>query len=249
MTLTRPGQPRSTRPPSSALLKASLDQLETAIGGRAVLQAALEQAPPSKDLTFVINAIADPTNDVRDLASICAEHQVTVGELLQAYKMGALAEAQALSVASISQQVPKVTADVMRRAAPHNEPCPACLGDPNKVGECTTCKGAGELTYLPEFVRQKLALELAGLVGPKGGIAINVTQANQQVSAAVAGEAGALARLHAATDQVLHRTPITAEELADAEAEAAAEAAMDTVDAEVVEAPADTAADGEVAND
>jgi hypothetical protein len=207
----------------------ALASLEEAIGGRAALQQALVQIPPTGELEYAINAIADPTNDARSLAVICAEAGISVGELLEAYKRGVMARATVLAITSVAEGAAPVTQDLMRRAAPYTEPCGDCAGTgtvtadptdavPNPSPEpCRTCQGAGSLSYLPELARQKVALELIGLLGQKAGTSINITQANQQVAASVRGDAGALARLHAATDQVLYRDPRPEGEIVEAE--------------------------------
>ena len=209
----------------------ALRQIETAIGGRAALQAALLQAPPSTALDFVIAAIADPTQDARALSTICDEANVSLGELLQAYKVGVLAKGTVAAITAIAHGAAPVAEDVMRRAAVYDEPCPYCDGtghntaDPTEAEPnpapvpCETCKGQGALRYLPDLARQKVALELVGLLGQKGGSTINITQANQTMTAAINGERGALARLQAATDQVLYREPMTPDDLGPADGE------------------------------
>jgi len=226
-----PARPDQPKPGVLQLQHDALRSLESSIGGRAELQAALLQAPPSTSLDFVIAAIADPTNDARALSTICDEANVSLGELLQAYKLGVMAKGTIMAVKAIAEGAAPVAEDVMRRAAVYDEPCPYCEGtgsntadptdaDPNPSPvPCETCKGQGALRYLPDLARQKVALELVGLLGQKGGSTINITQANQQMTAAVNGERGALARLQAATDQVLYSEPMTPDDLGPADGE------------------------------
>lgn len=224
-------RPNRAAPGVSQLHHDALRQIETAIGGRAELQAALLQAPPSTSLDFVIAAIADPTQDARALSTICEEANVSLGELLQAYKLGVMAKGTVEAVKAIADGAAPVAKDVMRRAAVYDEPCPYCEGTGHNTADptdaepnpspvpCETCKGQGALRYLPDLARQKVALELVGLLGQKSGTQINITQANQQMTAAVNGERGALARLQAATDQVLYSEPMTPDDLGPADGE------------------------------
>lgn len=223
-----PARPRRHRPDRITLPApeaAALSELEKAIGGRAALQRALVQAPPSSGLDFVISAIADPTNDARALHIICAEANVSVGELLEAYKRGVMAKGTVLAIKAVAEGAAPVAEDVMRRAAPYSEACPYCEGVgthtadptsdmPNPQPEpCDSCKGDGTLRYLPDLARQKVALELVGLLGGKGGTQINITQANQQMTAAISGDRGALAKLQTATDQLLYDNPLSPDDL------------------------------------
>ncbi len=224
-------RPNRAKDGVSQLQHDALRQIETAIGGRASLQAALLQAPPSTALDFVIQAIADPTQDARALSTICDEANVSLGELLQAYKLGVMAKGTVEAITAIAAGAAPVAHDVMRRAAAYDEPCPYCEGtghntaDPTEAEPnpspvpCKTCKGQGALRYLPDLARQKVALELVGLLGQKSGTQINITQANQTMTAAINGERGALARLQAATDQVLYSEPMTPDDLGPADGE------------------------------
>lgn len=230
----QPRRPRKHRPDEQvtpAPEAAALTKLEEEIGGRAALQAALVQCSPTAELDFVINAIANPENDARTLSVICAEANVSMGELLEAYKRGVMARGTVLAIKSIADQAAPVAHDVMRRAAPFDEPCPYCEGqgattaDPTPAAPnpepqpCVTCKGQGQLRYLPDLARQKVALELVGLLGAKNGTQINITQANQTMTAAINGERGALAKLQAATDQLLYSEPLTPDDLGPADGE------------------------------
>ncbi len=230
----QPRRPRKVRPDQNlapAPEAAALIELEKAIGGRSALQQALVQCAPTPELDFVINAIANPENDARSLAVICAEANVSVGELLEAYKRGVMARGTVLAIKSIAEGAAPVTEDVMRRAAVYDEPCPYCEGtgsntadpteaEPNPSPEpCVTCKGQGALRYLPDLARQKVALELVGLLGQGKGTQINITQANQTMTAAINGERGALAKLQAATDQLLYSEPLTPDDLGPADGE------------------------------
>ena len=217
----------------------ALRQIEQAIGGRAALQAALLQAPPSTTLDFVIAAIADPTQDARELSTICDEANVSLGELLQAYKVGVLAKGTIEAITAIADGAAPVAQDVMRRAAVYEEPCPYCAGTGSNTADpteavpnpspvpCDTCQATGALRYLPDLARQKVALELVGLLGQKSGSTINITQANQTMTAAINGERGALARLQMATDKVLYDNPMTPDDLGPADG--------DVTDGEVVD--------------
>ena len=193
-----------------SLSASAVTSLEVAMGGRSALIAALVRCPESDDLGYVIGQIADPRNDARALSDICMASGIGVGELLEAYKRGVMAEAQVAAMATVASTLQPVVADVMHRSAPHDISCTACNGtgqatDPSKPDAaptlCPTCKGTGAIRTLPDLERQKVALDLGGL-GPKK--APKVVVDNRKLTVRDASPGG-LSRLIQMADQVLHR--------------------------------------------
>jgi hypothetical protein len=191
-------------------------QLEAAMGGRAKLVEGLLHAPPSDTLAYVIGIIADPRNDARALPVLCADGGITIGELLEAYKAGAMARAQVAAIHHIAEHTPAVIADVMVRAAPHYTPCSGCQGtgsvpvpptpklpDP-PPRPCQLCAGTGQIFVSPELDRQKFAADLAGLTPKKGAPLIDLSD-RRTLSVSAAGDLGSFAALVAGVDRVLYK--------------------------------------------
>lgn len=193
-----------------------LADLETDLGGRDALVGMLTLAPLTPDLEYILGMLGDPASAGRSLAEICAQGNILPGELLQQLGSAAMLRGKVLAAQQIARGVAAVAADVMRRAAPYEEPCYQCQGTgtitpdptaqvPNPApGPCELCKGCGRLLHQPDLDRQKLAIEMAQLL-PKGG-AINIQNNNIAAGGAASGGGplGSLANLHALTDALLY---------------------------------------------
>lgn len=194
--------------PHSTLAKA-IDAFEEELGGRRALLEMLVGLPDGDDrLGYVVGLIADPRNDAFELSALCRAGGVSLGELLQTAKEGALAAAVVKALRKVAEKLPDVVEDVMLRAAPHQVTCDVCQGTGTRAAKpdappepCPVCAGLGSKTVMPEFDRQKLALDLANLL-PKKQPMIAIDARRQQANI------GSLADLVKATDAVALR-PMT----------------------------------------
>jgi hypothetical protein len=191
-----------------------LAALEQDLGGRPALLGLLALAPLNKDLRYVLGLLGDPQHDRLTLATICAKGNLLPGDLLKYLGAAALHRGQTLAKQRIGEAIPRVVADVMRKAAPYEEACYHCLGtgsitpDPSaeqpnpSPGPCPTCQGSGTLVYQPDLETQKLAIDMGGLTQKSGGISI----LNQNLNLPQAGGAGggALEQLQTLTDAILY---------------------------------------------
>lgn len=219
------------------VVRQELTALETSFGGRPTLVHLLSLAPLTTDTRLLLGVLADPKSDACSLATLCARAGILPGDLLRLLGAAALHRGQTLARHKIGEHLAAVTADLMTKAQPYEEACSGCLGvgtitpdptpeQPNpSPGPCDTCKGSGRLRYQPTFERQKLALEMGGLLPKAGGISI--TQQNLQVASAGASSGGALEQLQLATDKLLYGEgaptgPVEGELLDPPEAEAPA---------------------------
>ncbi|KKK63986.1 hypothetical protein LCGC14_2988780, partial [marine sediment metagenome] len=174
------GDKLSRRGKRSTLAVKAFDSIEAAIGGRDAVIGALAAGDLTEDQSYLFGLIADPCNDTRSLASICAKANHTLGSLLQLFKDAKLARAQIEAIAKVTDELPTVAADTMTLAKIRAEPCRPCKGkgqvatdDGVLEAECDACDGKGSHTYTPSIERQKLALELGGLYrGGSGGVQI-----------------------------------------------------------------------------
>lgn len=193
-------------------VQAEMRALEQDLGGRRELVALLSLAPLTKDTRYILGLLADPANDLRSLASVCADGGILPGDLLRLLGAAALHRGQTLAKAKIGQHLSAVAEDLMEKAHPYEGACSQCLGtgsitddptpqQPNPSPQpCDVCKGTGKLVYQPTFERQKLALELGGMMPKSGGLTIQ--QNNLQLNQG-AGSGGALEQLQIATDRLL----------------------------------------------
>lgn len=167
----------------------AIDRVERALGGRAAIVDALLAVPPSARLEYVVGLIADPRYDARKLSAICRAGRVTVGELLEAFKRGRLARAQAEAIHAVAAEIPAIAADLTRRAVTHYVVCLTCQGtgvipgpsDDQPPVPCGACRGLGQQLAEPDLAVQKEVLGLVGLGSAASrGPAVVIDQRDQR---------------------------------------------------------------------
>jgi hypothetical protein len=218
-------------PPTKALeapstaVEAELAKLEDELGGRHELVGLLVLAPSSPELKYILGQLGDPRNARKTLARICADGNIYPGEVIQHLTAASLLRGRVKAAQHIGNGISAVALDVMTRAAPYFEPCRPCRGtgaitnEPSETvpnpspSPCTACSGMGSLRREPDLERQKLAVDLAGLLPKSGHLQI----LNQQL--AVTGTtANTFERIQALTDKILHNSgPIMPPEILDAD--------------------------------
>jgi len=201
----------------SAHIVAALHEIERELGGRESMIAALSLMPLTESQAYAFGLLADPLNKKLSLAEIAARGNLTPRDLLQLFQDAQLFKAKLRAAKAVGERLGDVVEDVLRRAAPYEEPCDGCLGtgaitpdptaaDPNPApGPCPACRGVGRVRFDPELDRQKVALEVGGLLGKGGGglgIQVNVMAGGNGARGAVTG-AGAFDALIRATDEIL----------------------------------------------
>ena len=206
-----PTPPRAPRAPNftaydQPLAMAALHSLEKAMGGREAMVAALVAGPRGTPLDYVLDLLADPANHATSLSSLCARGEVSVGELLEAYKRGVTAMAQVAAIHKVAAAIPVIIEDLVNRAQPHYVQCDRCNGVGTVSVEdaapvpCKACQGKGTHYVLPELDRQKLALDMLKLLPKSALMAVQNNYAAPPTSATPAGH-GALMLL---VDRVLY---------------------------------------------
>lgn len=204
-------------PPSPAAVAAALDTIEAAAGGRQALLGMLVHAPETPEQQYVLGLLADPRSDPMKLSTVCEKGRVSLGQVLALLKDARGAKALLESMERIAKHLPDVAEDVMVRSVPHLVECADCWGtgrvkvptygeDGKPTGEheeraCDPCRGSGKVTVLPTLERQKVALEIGGLLKRASGVTVNVSQQ------AATFNFGADARrdFRSATDELLYR--------------------------------------------
>lgn len=197
-----------------------LHTLEQDLGGREELIGMLALAPLTPELRYVLGLLGDPRYEAKPLAEICSMGNILPGELMKHLSSAALLKGKVLVHQIIGRGIQAVADDMVRRAAPYEEPCATCMVDgiatgrvvadpspsnPNPVPEpCPDCRGSRALKHYPELSRQQAVMELAHLT-PKGG-GLNIVQATLQAGQQGGGTAGlgTLERLQQMTDRILY---------------------------------------------
>jgi hypothetical protein len=202
--------------PTSAAVAQALTSLEGAAGGREGLLDSLLHAPETAEQQYVVGLLADPRNSALGLPAICEMGRISVGQLIQLLKEGKQARALVAAMDRIAAKLPEVAEDVMTRAVPHLAQCDECRGEGTVLvqeeGEdgketetekrCPTCQGHGQVPVTPTLERQKVALEIGGLL-KRGGVTVNV---NQQQATQFVFTSDARRDFRTATDRLLYST-------------------------------------------
>lgn len=235
-----------TRAGAEVALKKACASLEEGLGGRGKLLGVLSHGlGGGADLERLLGMIADPRNDEKNLATICMMAGVTFPQLLVLFRDAGVVKAQLAAMERVWEGLPEVAGDVMARSVAYYETCGVCDGEkvitttftprktkaePNPepktiVERCSSCRGSGQVVVKPDLERQKIALELGGML--KRGPAEVRVQVNQN---GAGGQqlfgAEALRSFRASSDEVLYprarrrqADPSAEEEVVDVEAQ------------------------------
>lgn len=189
----------------ATLSAAGVDAFVGALGGRDRLVEILLIGCGDPAVDRVIALLDDPTLRGWSLRKICRHAALTVADFLRAYERAMIARGEIASARVIAHGIVAVVEDVMRRAAPYDEPCPCGAPEVTSPTSCKACRGTGILHLLPDLGRQKVALELGKLLTPGALMQQNVMNVSQsQMPAAAAPSSGSLADLQAAVHEILH---------------------------------------------
>lgn len=221
--------------PSPRAVAQALDSLQEAAGGRQALVSQLLHAPETPEQKYVLGLLADPRSDALNLSRVCEQGQVSLGQLIHLLKEAKASKALLESMDRIARYLPEVAEDLMARARPHEVECPDCWGagevmvldekrkPTGEMKPCEVCNGRKVVKVLPSLDRQKVALEVGGLLKRPGGVVVNVSQQ----AATFNFSADARRDFRSATDALLYRRKD-----AGAGGASGADARSDVVDAE-----------------
>jgi hypothetical protein len=182
----------------------AIETFLTAVGGRTKLLQTLAVADSDTCSDKVVNCLLDPAYASWSLRRLCAYAGLTVADLFASYKKALFVQAHIDAAQRITQELPAIVADVMRRALPLPEPCPRCYGAPTTPGtsDCPACRGVGTVLVAPDLDRQKLALELGRLIERKAGVMVQQNQIN--ANQALSTGPGSLEQLQQAVGDLLY---------------------------------------------
>lgn len=166
-------------------LDKALRVLEEKMGGRDKVASSLALIPNlSVEEMTVFHLMTDPANKKKSLAYLCGAAGTTIGRVLELFGKGDWAAAYVESIRRVNALLPDVAEDVMIRALPKHRSCRACgatghLAPLKEGGEprtCLECEGLGRVEIEPDIERQKVALQVGGLLKTGGGINIDNSQ-------------------------------------------------------------------------
>ncbi len=198
---------------------AALDSLEKASGGRMKLVETLALSQLTQEQELLAGMIADPRNDAKSLARICSMANISVSRFLTMLGEVKMSKAVLEAQDRVAALLPEVAGDLMSRAVIHSVECSNCAGKgtiavinrgrsagkgtPPPTEEeitCPNCRGNGTITHQPDLERQKIALEMAGLLKRGVGGGVNVAVG---VSAGVTPALVSTSTFRGATDNLM----------------------------------------------
>lgn len=186
--------PARTEVELASLADRAVEAFVAVLGGRHALASFLAIAADDAAVAPILNLLDDDTWDNRPLGLLCREVDLTVADFFRACGKARLVAAHLAAKAQVFDGLSPIVADLVTRAAPHQDVCPRCDGattltpkpttavpSPTPV-PCPRCHATGSVKVSPDLDRQKLVLELADLLQPKGPL----VQQNTLVQAAPA---------------------------------------------------------------
>lgn len=192
----------------------AFETLEKSVGGRDALVSALLTHTLNPDDVYLVGLLADPANSRLNLAMVCAQGGVGLGQVFALFKSAVKTRALVQATVEVAARLPEVAKGVMEDAVAGERPCGKCRGagyvtaqptdsQPNPTPEvCKTCQGTGTQIHEPETRIRELALELGGMIEKHPQVTINQTK--QQIGVVAIG---AYDKLVAGLDTVLYGDP------------------------------------------
>lgn len=159
-----------------------MEALEQSMGGRAGVVDALLLADLSPKQQHFLALLMDPRRERDSMATICADAAVSPRELLDLFRSASFAKAHAIALNYVAEKSLDVAKDVVGKSIDQHIECPECRGVKVEGSTCPKCKGKGTIFRESDVDRQKMALEVAGLLKKGGGVNIAVQQNNSSVS-------------------------------------------------------------------
>lgn len=176
-----PGKVR--REPRSALFqkkttKGALANFEDAVGGRDVLIETLQLSTLDKKQEHFLRILSDPARQNDTLSIIARDSDILPSQVIELFRHASFAKAHAIAQAQLSEAIPSIMRDITDKSVDADIDCPTCMGVPPLEGQCLSCNGRGWILRPSDLDRQKIALEVGGLLKKGGGVNVQV---NQQV--------------------------------------------------------------------
>jgi hypothetical protein len=202
-----------------------LDEFLDAIGGRKQLVELLVVGVNDPSVAEVVGLLLDVQHARKPLATLCRMAQISVADLFAALSRAMLVRAEIKVRAQVEQQIAAITADLLRCAQPHEEPCGVCAGtgtllpgepSPNNLRPgmqtCAACRGSGQVRVAADLHRQKLVFDLAHLLPKATGPTVAVQQnVGVSMKPGTVDVEGTLALQRAVTEVLYNGPPVVTE--------------------------------------
>lgn len=163
---------------TSPKTKSALTNFEHAIGGREVLIETLSVSSLDKKQEHFLRILSDPNRATDTLAIITRDADMLPSQVIEMFRHASFAKAHAIAMGTLSEAIPSIVKDIADKSVDAIVVCPDCQGQEVPEGACYTCKGRGQILRTSDLDRQKLSLEIGGLLKKGGGVNVQV---NQQV--------------------------------------------------------------------
>lgn len=208
-------------PQPPARVEAALDTFEKELGGREALHSHLSFITPNPKIDYVIGLIADPRNDTKTLAKICAMGNISIGELFDYYKQAKAIRAQLAAMDAVYAEAPKLAKEIVRDAMAEEVDCAKCDGFgyttvDKKATDCRKCKGKGKVLEKAPIERVKMAAEMMGIYNRNQPIAqVTIDNSKTQINQSQTNILGAgdLKAFREASDKIIYNQPQAAKAL------------------------------------
>jgi hypothetical protein len=189
----------------------AIETFEKIIGGRGDLAGELLTSPDlTPPIRKILTLILDPRFDTYPLAKLCDQAGILPGDVFRAFRDATIAKANIQALRRVAERLVTITESLLDDASDRMVICDECSGskqqlikpkkgDPTII-DCTRCNGTGTVMLRADFEKQKLALELGGLL--KKGPAVQLNQQTNHTLNLSTG-AGGIAQLQQAVSGML----------------------------------------------
>lgn len=166
--------------------KTALDKFEDSIGGREHLIDTLSLANLDKKQEHFLRLLCDPARQRDSLVTIARDCGLLPVHVLDLFRHASFAKAHALSMGHVSEALPSVVKDMAEKSVDATIECPNCMGEQYIADgvKCPVCNARGKIFRPSDLDRQKVMLEVGGILRKGPGVAVQVNnQVNNNVQA------------------------------------------------------------------
>lgn len=185
-----------------------LDAFESEIGGREALCDNLSLLSLDKKQQNLLFLLCDPKLEAQPLSSIARVAGVSATSIMEMFTEAAKTRSQAISFGKLARSTPNVIQDILSKSVDSTIDCPECLGLKIEGIPCPKCRDRGQIVRESDIDRQKLALEMAGILKKGPGVAVQV---NNQTNLNGLSSGNFFSKWVKDTDDAAYDAPLDAE--------------------------------------
>lgn len=152
-----------------------LDTYEKLYGGRQSIIDDLSLMALDKKQQHLLYLLCHPTYIEVPLSTIVKAAGLTASGVMDLFADAAKHRSQALGMGALAKSVPSIVGDIIAKSVDEKVECPECFGFNPEGAPCPKCNGKGVILRTSDLDRQKLVLEMTGLLkkGPATAVQIN----------------------------------------------------------------------------